>query len=77
MMESVERKRRERREAEKRRKEEERKNSPMRSLQPNGQRDSPARQVQQRRDEERERGAGALRHKLRDEDDGRGSDQTE
>eukprot|EP00090_Calanus_glacialis_P038312 TRINITY_DN6690_c0_g1_i1.p1 TRINITY_DN6690_c0_g1~~TRINITY_DN6690_c0_g1_i1.p1 ORF type:complete len:1106 (+),score=377.60 TRINITY_DN6690_c0_g1_i1:83-3400(+) len=75
MMESVERKRRERREAEKRRKEEERKNSPMRSQQPNGQRDSPARQVQQRRDEERERGggAGALRHKLRDEDDGRGS----
>jgi len=78
MMESVERKRKERKDAERRRREEERKNSPMRSQQP-GHRDSPSKQIRdtpnrgQRRDEERERGgAGAVRHKLRDEDDGRG-----
>lgn len=75
MMESVERKRKERKEADRRRREEERKNSPMRSQQSGGQRDSPAKQVHQRREDEKERGggAGALRQRLRGEDEGRGS----
>jgi len=75
MMESVERKRRERKEAERRRKEEERRNSPMRPQNLGGQRDSPARQVQHRREDEKERGgggAGALKQRLKLDDGGGG-----